>query len=341
MDFTYTEVSSILEEFKDTVTSNRNYQLLYKRYLQKVWDNNINHKVLFCIYISIDDLDNLNFIMLKDALDNLPSVYAIANIIKINCDGEVIDKDYESNNMKSRLESLSLTNYVFFFGENGITRFINGTAVEDNNIFYSREDQMRYFEKKDISKIDEVLNAYEKEYVSEQVNYMSFFADEAALHHVNDNITARNVLKNKPEHFMRDQLLQYLNEHMQYTFTKEPELGQTKRELDIYFDVKGELYFIEVKWLGVSLNSYGTGISTNYTDARAREGVVQTLEYIEELLNTAEASLRHGFLTIFDARDNKKQIDFQEYKFVPTNLMRYLPYFSVLKIIAVDKLHSA
>jgi len=44
----------------------------------------------------------------------------------------------------------------------------------------------------------------------------------------------RNILKNRPEQFMRDQLCQYLTENMRYTFTTEPELGQTKKELDIY-----------------------------------------------------------------------------------------------------------
>ena len=128
---------------------------------------------------------------------------------------------------------------------------------------------------------------------------------------------------------------------MKYTFTTEPELGQSKRELDIYFDVSGELYFIEVKWLGVSINDQGTGLSTNYTDARAREGVTQTLEYIEELMNTSEKSLRHGYLAVFDARDNKADIDFQNYRFVRKELERYLPYFSVLKVIPLEKRHPA
>ena len=140
---------------------------------------------------------------------------------------------------------------------------------------------------------------------------------------------------------MRDQLILYLTEHMKYTFTREPELGQSKRELDIYFDVSGELYFIEIKWLGVSINDQGDGLSTEYTDSRARSGVTQTLQYIEELMNSTERGLRHGYLAIYDARDEKKDIDFQEYSFVSEKLKKYMQNFSILKIISLEKRHPA
>ena len=54
-------------------------------------------------------------------------------------------------------------------------------------------------------------------------------------------------------------------------------------------------------------------MSTEYTDSRARSGVTQTLEYIEELMSSTEKGLRHGYLAIYDARDKKKDIDFQGY----------------------------
>lgn len=148
-------------------------------------------------------------------------------------------------------------------------------------------------------------------------------ANEATISQIDPQKVNKNILRNKPEHYMRDHLCNYLTEHMRYTFTIEPELGQSKRELDIYFDVCGELYFIEIKWLGISINDDGSGFSTKYTDSRARDGVIQTLEYIEELMNTSEKSLRHGYLAVYDARDDQPPIDFKDYSFVNSNFDTY------------------
>ena len=277
-------------------------------------------------------------------MSKLTKHIAITNFIEIDNYGNVvktINLVGDTNDIRSKICELSMSDYVFFFGEEGITRFVNGHPYEDVNIFYSRSDRMKYKEKKDISRIYEVIENYSSQYLTQQVNYMCLLADNATLRQIDSGYIKRNILKNKPEQFMRDQLCQYLTENMRYTFTTEPELGQTKKELDIYFDVSGELYFIEIKWLGVSINDEGTGLSTAYTDSRARDGVIQTLEYIGELLNTSEKSLRHGYLLIYDARDEKKEVDFKEYSFVKENLKAYLKYFSVLGILPLVKRHPA
>ncbi len=344
MQFTYEDVSKIVKASKDTTENNRNYQLLYKRFLKRMWEEQPNHQVMFCLAISPEDVDALKFEDLEDKLKIVVSSLGEANYLKIDNEGNIVETKYiegDTSEVKKRLSELSARDYLFFFGEQDITKFINGAAVDENNIFYSRSDRMKYREKKDISKINEVMDNYARQHVTKQVNYMVFFADSPTLCRIDPNLKQRNILRNKPEHYMRDQLCDYLTDNMKYTFTTEPELGQSKRELDIYFDVSGELYFIEVKWLGVSLNDSGNGLSTSYTDARARDGVTQTLEYIEELMNTSEKSLRHGYLAIFDARDNKSNIDFQEYRFVRKELETYLPYFSVLKVIPLEKRHPA
>lgn len=342
--FSYEEVSKIIAASKDTTESNRNYQLFYKRFIKQLWEEQINHQLMFCIAISPEDIENMKF---EDLLDNLKnSIKDIAenNYIKVNNEGKTVDKKYlegDTPEIKKQLVELSMDDYLFFFGDQDVTKYINGNAVDENNIFYSRSDRMKYREKKDISKIHEVMDNYAKQYVTQQVTYMVFFADNATLAQINPDLVKKNILRNRPEHYMRDQLCNYLTDHMKYTFTTEPELGQSKGELDIYFDVCGDLYFIEIKWLGVSINNRGTELSTGYTDARAREGVIQTLEYIEELMNTSEKSLRHGYLAIYDARDIKRDIDFQDYKFIRTELKQYIPYFSVLKVIPLEKRHPA
>ena len=82
-------------------------------------------------------------------------------------------------------------------------------------------------------------------------------------------------------------------------------------------------------------------MSSEHADFRARAGVTQTLEYLEELMNSSEKGWRHGYLVIYDARDIKKEINFQNYEFVREELRRYKQYFSVLKIISLEKRHPA
>jgi len=344
MGFSYEEVSKIMESSRDTTESNRNYKMLYKGFFQKLWDERINKLSYFCIYMETSVIDNMKFDVLSANITELNDAIKDSNFIKINEFGQVIEKSYKAcctEDMKSELTKLSWINYVFFFGENGITRYINGMPIDDVNVFYSREDRMKYLEKKDISQLDKVIHEYATQNVTQQVNYMCFFADNPTLRQINPEYVNKNILKNKPEHFMRDHLRQYLTDHMRYTFTIEPELGQSKRELDIYFDVCGELYFIEIKWLGVSINDQGNGLSNPYTDCRAREGITQTLEYIKELSNTTETSLRCGCLAIYDAREKKDDIEFQDFNFIKEDLKEYMQNLKLLETIPLCKLHSA
>lgn len=344
MDFSYGEVSKLVESLKDETENNRNYQFLFKGILQKLWEERINKNTYFALYIAADEIDNVKFDEMHNNLSALNGSINDSNLIQIDCCGNIVHKEYKgllSEEMKAELSRISLHHFVFFFGEKGITRYINGRAIADCNIFYSIEDRKRYLEKKDISQINQVIHEYATQNVTQQVNYMYFFENNVTLMQIDPAYIKRNILKNKPEHFMRDHLREYLKDHMRYTFSSEPELTQSKRELDIYFDVKGELYFIEIKWLGVSINDNGTGLTQPYTDYRAREGVIQSLEYIEELINTSETSLRCGYLAIFDARDNKSEIDFRNFNFVKEKLKPYMQCFSLLEIIPLDKKHSA
>lgn len=44
VEFTYEKVSQIIEAQKDAVENNRNYQILVKAFLNKVWDERNNHR---------------------------------------------------------------------------------------------------------------------------------------------------------------------------------------------------------------------------------------------------------------------------------------------------------
>ena len=347
MQFTFDQISKIIEISQNEIEDNENYQLLLKGSLYPFWNERVNKQTCFCLYISDNDLQNMDFPKVSQNLTAVNVAVLSNNTIRIGSEGQILEKQYQENattkDAKSFLSELSKDYYVFFFGEDGITSYANGRVLEDNNIFYSRSDRMKYLQKKDISRIEEVICEYRDSYLTQQVNYMAFLADNSTIRQVNGgqaNI-AQNILKNKPEHYMRDQLRQYLTDHMQYTFTIEPELGQSKRELDIYFDVKGELYFIEIKWLGKSINDAGNGFSQSYGPARAKDGVIQSLEYIEELTNTSETCLRCGYLAVYDCRDRKTAIDTTDFSFVKPELQKYVQLFSFLPIITVQKTHPA
>lgn len=87
-------MSQIIEAQKDAVENDRNYQLLYKGFLHKIWDSRINHEILFCIVISPESVANLQFENLKDNLDETVKSTAVANLIKINNLGNLIEKQY-------------------------------------------------------------------------------------------------------------------------------------------------------------------------------------------------------------------------------------------------------
>lgn len=346
MTFTYEQVSEIMENSKLETESNPKYNLFYKRDLKNYWEAQVDKANIFALYVSESDINKMDFGKLNENINTWGAVIAINNFIQINNEGTIVNStfvDVSGSSIKEMLINKSKSHYVFFFGEEGVTRYINGVACEDKNFFYSQEDRMKYKKKKDISQLREVIQEYSDSFVSQQVNYMSFFADTSTIRQIKngDNLVSQNILKNKPEHYMRDQLRQYLTDNMQYTFLIEPELGQSKRELDIYFEVKGSWYFIEIKWLGKSINDTGTDLSTTYSEARAKEGVTQSLEYIEELTKTQEIVLRYGYLAIFDARERKSELNFDNYSFVRQELKQYIAKFGVLPIINLEKKHPA
>ena len=137
--FSYEEISDIVKQSNLHIECDQNYNLLYKKYLQELWDNQINHQIFFSVAISPDALSDLDFKNVQSNLSKLTEVFAITNFIKIDNCGNVLEtKNLEGRtiDIRNRICELSMSDYVFFFGEEGITRFVNGHSYEDSNIFY-------------------------------------------------------------------------------------------------------------------------------------------------------------------------------------------------------------
>ncbi|MBK7957214.1 MAG: hypothetical protein IPK03_03350 [Bacteroidetes bacterium] len=113
------------------------------------------------------------------------------------------------------------------------------------------------------------------------------------------------LLENKPEDRFRESLRAFLVENMRndILFGKEYILESLKR-LDInIFDDYGDLYFIEVKWVGLSVHSEGNKIGTKYDHDDINPAAInQSLKYIRELVEK-DQTIKIGYLAVFDARE--------------------------------------
>ena len=343
--FTIESAQEVLEKYKDEISNHKKYRILYSRTFTDYWSSRINKNIFFTIYFRTDILNDINIKEINEKINKLDKILLSNNFIEIDKDGNILvsynKTFYNQHDMKEELKKLSKTNCVFFFGKDGIDKFINGESLNDINIFYTSIDLKRYSEKHHISELNQVIQEYATICIPQQCEYMSVFAENALLNRIDPNLITRNILRNKPEKYMRDHLLNYLNEHMQHTFVKETELVHSKRELDIYTeDSDSSLILIEIKWLGSSVNELGTKIGTTYTNAR--KGVKQVLEYIKELTVTPGANLKSGYLAVFDARDEDIPIDYGDYDtYIDVELKPYLQLFGILPTIPLKKVHPA
>lgn len=110
--------------------------------------------------------------------------------------------------------------------------------------------------------------------------------------------------KPKPEAILRDSLTDFLK----ITFRAEvrPEqIVDTSHPVDIKitWSTVNRVALIEIKWLGKSLSAIGADkFSSNYTDARAREGAQQLSEYLDANKIQIPDKKTKGYLVVFDAR---------------------------------------
>lgn len=330
--------SGILEQIKSEPMQPEKIKIIKNRYFLKLWDEIDTNRDTFIVLLPQEKLNNIS--LEKEYSD---FKLEISKLIKEGYNKFTLNEEFEikhksSNTYSNTYEAfndykkLSYNNIVFFFGDTAVDIFINGDT-EHYNTFYCAADLQRYTEKFTIEQLEQVLDLYNNHYICKQDEYSRFFESKANINKL-ENKHNYYILKNSPEKFMRDNLRSYLNEHMQARFQIEIELPVSKNKLDLYTEVNGGFYFIEIKWLGKSINSEGTSISSNHSDSRARKGVVQTLEYIKELKNNTTNNIKCGTLVIFDARKEKNKIDYRNLEFIPSDLLKYNDYFKIY-----DKLH--
>lgn len=338
------EHKNIFTNPTETLINSAVYKIFRNNFLQKFWDEFHTTHCLFSIYIEENTFYNLDLSHIENNWkESILNILATSNCIKINNKIEIIQheriQETKTAQVKQHLKELSHNSIVFFFGENGIDTIFHRENREEQNFFYTAADLNSFSQRKDISQIEEVLKNYQNTKLNKQLHYSYFFAEKSTLNQLNLPVS-KYILKNKPEKYMRDHLTEFLNENMKHSFFIETELSSSKKELDIYTEVDGEFYFFEIKWLGVCIHKNGNTTSTTYTDSRAREGVTQTLEYIKELSEDMSQNIKFGFLVVFDAREQNKEIDYQDLNFIKDELKEYSSLLQIPPKLNLTNMHA-
>ena len=236
------------------------------------------------------------------------------------------------------------SNICFLVSPDGATNyFIDGKDYGDG-VFYSDIERNTYEELKPIEQLEEVLGSYRKE-LERQYVYEKFFVQKSQLqamwNHDHNGLEFKDylekfkhILKNKPEASLRDDMMNYLKKHMRVSICRELMMDDLDRlDIELVDEMGKDLYFIEVKWVGCSINLNGNKIGTIYR-ARTRinpDAVNQVLSYIDEL-SSENKPLKIGYLAVFDARkddeaDTGSDITIDSVK---EEYRKYYPYYRKL-----------
>lgn len=331
------KVVELLDSERSLLLNSPELKILYYNYLWPYWEARVNKAITFAISINECFIERLNFDSIDSKLRNsITAELKIYKILRVDFLFDIVEMPLVRLNHDFLIDESNLGRIVFFFGENGVDLIIRGKIVEKINFFYDETDRQRYKEKYHIADLQKCMKDYEV-YIHEPGVNQAFFASQAVVSKLIPDNPPNNILLNKPEGILRDNLISFLNRNTQHTFSKENELNN-RRELDLYTEADGRKYLIEVKWLGQSINDDETNLTKRITDYAAREGVIQTLEYIQHLIKEMKYNVHCGFLCVFDVREEKCPIAYQEFNFIPTDLRLFFDqHFSKLDEIRLDR----
>lgn len=272
------------------------------------------------ILITKEEIENLIYDYSEKLFKNLTSeVCVINNHLLFNRNLDVIGferKEIKDNNeaRKFYLE-LSKEICVFLISPNDVHYFVDGNDI-GKTIFFTLDALKTYNGLKEISKIVEIFEEY-RLHLKDRNIYSKFFASKSAKSSLCKHLMGspskkdyesfldehKQLLENKPEVLFRDDLLAFLRKTLKaHVLAKEYLLDNLKR-LDIYInDDFGELYLIEVKWVGISIHAKGQEIGfTREAKHINPDAVVQSVKYIKQLYEENK-TIKLGYLAVFDAR---------------------------------------
>ena len=277
-----------------------------------------------------------------------------ANLNIVNSNNDPFPSD--NNDARRYFASLSATDeavVVFHIAPNAtVNYFIDGKDYGDG-VFYTLEAQNSYEQLKTIESLPEVLDDY-RIALERQNTYLKFFVPKSGLRALHTLVSSdsdeaeflrnhKHLLNNKPEELFREDIRNYIKEHMRIVVTREVTLEDLDRlDIELTDEVGKDLYFMEIKWVGESIGADGSKMGAKY-DAHPRikpDAVRQVVGYIDELLKE-DQNIKLGYLVVFDARkedlpDTGEGITEDD---VPEELRKHLPRFVKLKDFRVKNIN--
>ncbi|MBX2969944.1 MAG: hypothetical protein KF803_11285 [Cyclobacteriaceae bacterium] len=297
----------------------------------------------FVIIITDDDLKNLRPDVADKGLEQLlhrlkfKNTFVVKNDLCIHSEEHKLYTDSVAARLDCKAKSIN-NKWVFLLSKAGWGIWNN--QIEDSNTTFLADSDIKLYEKKrDISDIEEVMKEYQ-EHLKHHKNVIAFFVDKFSVQRLNHGKRKhiKNILKNKPENDLRNNLLDFLASKIDrgFNMSKENELD-SERRMDINTeDNDGNYYFFEVKWLGRCVNHDGTKINSGFGESSIKQGYNQAMKYIQELM-ASNKTVKMGGLIIFDAREKKK--DFSKYfndRYLDPGLMKFKPLFAKWDQLHID-----
>lgn len=318
-----TKENQILERTTDKIQESEGFKVVFAG-LKSMLKNNAFHGSKL-VLINETEMSNITLGDIGDFNELFANAdFAYNHVILIDGKINIISKERtelpkDSNDARNYFSEVSKKgNVVFLLIKNKVNYFIKG-ADKSESPFFSIADVNKYNEKKDISEINDVLVQYQ-ESLKNRKSYCKFFVELSHLKSLHKDLNStdeekkfilesKHLLRNKPEDTFRDDLRQFLSFNLKVSQVKEF-LLENMRRLDIYlYDEYGEIYLIEVKWVGQSVHQTGKKMGTSYDSSDIDPNAfIQALDYLQELDNKGENIVR-AYLVVFDARKDNNLAD--------------------------------
>ena len=272
------------------------------------------------VIITKGEIENLSENFSKNLFNKLDSeIGLINNHLLFDRNLDILDQERkeikDNNEARNFYLELSKNTCVFLINPKGVHYFVDGKDIGEA-IFFTSDALKSYNQLKDITKILEILTDY-RQHLKDRNNYSKFFVSKSSkaslCKHlkgtVNDQIYQdfndehKQLLENKPEDIFREDLRMFLVKNLKANVLGKEYILDNFKRLDIYIsDDFGELYLIEVKWVGVSIHAKGQRIGTSYGASDINPAAVtQSVDYIRQL-NDEGKNIKIGYLAVFDAR---------------------------------------
>ncbi|WP_316795208.1 hypothetical protein [Pedobacter agri] len=348
----------ILEKTSDNIQDSDGFKIVFAGLKSMLKNNDFHGSKLICIAeddilaVQIEEISAFD-----DLFANKDFTYHHRVVLDRELkflEGERVKLPEDSNYARKTFSELSAQGnmVVFLLLKGKINYFIKGKDKSES-LFFSLADVNNYNKKKEISEINEVLAQYQEQ-LKDRKNYCKFFIELSHLKSLHVDLKStqelydfttenKDVLRNKPEDTFRDDLREFLKFNLRISQIKEYLLENMQR-LDIYiYDDFGEVYLIEVKWVGRSIHRNGKKIGTAFGEKDINpDAFKQTLNYLDLLAQKGQNIVR-AYLVVFDARKDDLQDTGSNLNHQILSLVekRQLRKFEKMKDLRVRNIHPS